>query len=372
MGPPSARPRVDASLGSPSRPPGQGRAVAVRLRGAPAVPGTAILARHDLAARVAGADPGRPRRRRRAGPSDAAALLGHGRAGRRAVDRCPDRRRPLHLKAEHLQKTGSFKARGALARIAALAADGTRAASSPCRRATPRRRTRGPARRPASMSSSSCRRGAVRSKVEACLGYGAEVVLHGAHVGETFDAHGGAARRARARPSSTLRRRRRDRGRGLRRAGDPRGPARRGRRGRRDRRRRPDLGRRRPRSRSSARPCGSTASSRRLERHGLALAAGESCRSSPRRWPTAWARRSPASGPRDGPALRRRRDLLLDDATILGGPALRAGADQAGRGAGRGRGARRPAVRARAVPRRRPGLRRAVRRERRDRRGSGN
>ena len=28
--------------------------------------------------------------------------------------------------------------------------------------------------------------GAVRSKVEACLGYGARVVLHGAHVGETF------------------------------------------------------------------------------------------------------------------------------------------------------------------------------------------
>ena len=27
---------------------------------------------------------------------------------------------------------------------------------------------------------------AVRSKVEACLGYGARVVLHGAHVGETF------------------------------------------------------------------------------------------------------------------------------------------------------------------------------------------
>ena len=28
--------------------------------------------------------------------------------------------------------------------------------------------------------------GAVRSKVDACLGYGARVVLHGAHVGETF------------------------------------------------------------------------------------------------------------------------------------------------------------------------------------------
>ena len=28
--------------------------------------------------------------------------------------------------------------------------------------------------------------GAVRSKVEACLGYGAEVILHGDHVGDTF------------------------------------------------------------------------------------------------------------------------------------------------------------------------------------------
>ena len=35
-------------------------------------------------------------------------------------------------------------------------------------------------------SRSSCRPGAVRSKVEACLGYGARVVLHGEHVGDTF------------------------------------------------------------------------------------------------------------------------------------------------------------------------------------------
>ena len=39
---------------------------------------------------------------------------------------------------------------------------------------------------------------AVRSKVDACLGYGAEVVLHGAHVGETLRA--GARARGRARP----------------------------------------------------------------------------------------------------------------------------------------------------------------------------
>ena len=37
--------------------------------------------------------------------------------------------------------------------------------------------------------------GAVRSKVEACLGYGAEVVLHGTHVGETFAGWSGCATR---------------------------------------------------------------------------------------------------------------------------------------------------------------------------------
>src|SRR5688500_19740542 len=92
----------------------------------------------------------------------------------------------LYLKAEHLQKTGSFKARGMSNRIATLEADARergvitlsagnagqayawagRAAGVPVTVVMPV--------------------GAVRSKVDACLGYGARVVLHGDHVGDTF------------------------------------------------------------------------------------------------------------------------------------------------------------------------------------------
>jgi threonine dehydratase len=90
------------------------------------------------------------------------------------------------LKAEHLQTTGSFKARGMTNRIGTLPQDARsrgaitlsagnagaayawagRAAGVPVTVVMPA--------------------GAVRSKVEACQGYGARVVLHGAHVGETF------------------------------------------------------------------------------------------------------------------------------------------------------------------------------------------
>jgi len=93
----------------------------------------------------------------------------------------------LHLKAEHLQKTGSFKPRGGLVRLAAL---------------TPAERRRGVITISAGNAGQSYAwasheagvhcvvvmpEGAVRSKVEACAAYGAEVVLHGADVGETFE-----------------------------------------------------------------------------------------------------------------------------------------------------------------------------------------
>jgi threonine dehydratase len=92
----------------------------------------------------------------------------------------------LYLKAEHLQKTGSFKPRGMTNRIATLDASErsrgviTLSAGNAGQAYAWAGRTAGvkvtvvmPA-------------GAVRSKVDACLGYGARVVLHGAHVGETF------------------------------------------------------------------------------------------------------------------------------------------------------------------------------------------
>jgi threonine dehydratase len=92
----------------------------------------------------------------------------------------------IYLKAEHLQKTGSFKARGLTNRIAGL---------------TPAERERGVITLSAGNAAQAYAwagraagvavtvvmpQAAVRSKVEACLEYGAEVILHGADVGETF------------------------------------------------------------------------------------------------------------------------------------------------------------------------------------------
>jgi threonine dehydratase len=92
----------------------------------------------------------------------------------------------LYLKAEHLQKTGSFKARGMSNRIATL---------------EPEARDRGAITLSAGNAGQAYAwagraagvpvtvvmpAGAVRSKVDACIGYGARVVLHGDHVGETF------------------------------------------------------------------------------------------------------------------------------------------------------------------------------------------
>ncbi len=92
----------------------------------------------------------------------------------------------LYLKPEHLQKTGSFKARGMTNRIATL---------------NPKARSRGAITLSTGNSGQAYAwagrtagvpvtvvmpAAAVRSKVEACLGYGARVVLHGAHVSEAF------------------------------------------------------------------------------------------------------------------------------------------------------------------------------------------
>ena len=92
----------------------------------------------------------------------------------------------LYLKAEHLQRTGSFKARGMTNRIATL---------------TPEARARGAITLSAGNAGQAYAyagrasgvtvtvvmpAGAVASKVAACRGYGARIVLHGAHVGEAF------------------------------------------------------------------------------------------------------------------------------------------------------------------------------------------
>lgn len=94
----------------------------------------------------------------------------------------------LYLKAEHLQKTGSFKARGMTNRIASL---------------EPAQRDRGAITMSAGNAGQAyawaareagvpitvvMALGANPTKVAACRGYGAEVVLEGEHVGEAFAA----------------------------------------------------------------------------------------------------------------------------------------------------------------------------------------
>ena len=94
--------------------------------------------------------------------------------------------RRVYIKAEHLQVTGSFKPRGMTYRLATL---------------PPEQRTRGIVTVSAGNAAQAYAwagraagvhavvvmpEKAVRSKVEACRGYGAEVVVHGAHVGETL------------------------------------------------------------------------------------------------------------------------------------------------------------------------------------------
>lgn len=92
----------------------------------------------------------------------------------------------LYLKAEHLQKTGSFKARGMSNRIATLSPPArsrgvvTMSAGNAGQAYAWAGRTAGV---PVTVVMPA---GAVRSKVDACRGYGARVVLHGEHVGEAY------------------------------------------------------------------------------------------------------------------------------------------------------------------------------------------
>ena len=93
----------------------------------------------------------------------------------------------LYLKAEHLQKTGSFKPRGALSVLASL--------TEPERHRGVITLSAGNAAQAYAWAGAASGvrvtvtmpAGAVRSKVDACVAYGAEVVLHGDHVGETFE-----------------------------------------------------------------------------------------------------------------------------------------------------------------------------------------
>src|SRR4051794_15981200 len=93
----------------------------------------------------------------------------------------------LHLKAEHLQRTGSFNARGALAKLATLSPD-ERARGvitlSAGNAAQAYAWAGAEAGVPVTVVMPSA---AVRSKVDACIAYGADVVLHGANPSESFE-----------------------------------------------------------------------------------------------------------------------------------------------------------------------------------------
>ena len=92
----------------------------------------------------------------------------------------------LYVKAEHLQKTGSFKARATYTKVASLS-PGEREAGIITLSAGNAAQAYAWAAREAGVHATVVMpAAAVRSKVDACIGYGAEVVLHGSHVGETF------------------------------------------------------------------------------------------------------------------------------------------------------------------------------------------
>jgi len=93
----------------------------------------------------------------------------------------------LYLKAEHLQKTGSFKPRAALARISSLTQDERQRGAITISAGNAGQAYAWAAREAGVPMTVVMPEGAVAAKVAACRGYGAEVVLHGKHVGESLE-----------------------------------------------------------------------------------------------------------------------------------------------------------------------------------------
>ena len=92
----------------------------------------------------------------------------------------------IHLKAENLQVTGSFKPRGMTNKVASLTADERRRGIVTLSAGNAAQAYAWAGRAAGVHATVVMPARAVRSKVDACLGYDAEVVLHGAHVGETL------------------------------------------------------------------------------------------------------------------------------------------------------------------------------------------
>jgi threonine dehydratase len=94
----------------------------------------------------------------------------------------------LYLKAEHLQKTGSFKPRGTANRIAGLSPDERRRGAITMSAGNAGQAYAWAGREAGVPVTVVMPATANPTKVEACRGYGAEVVLEGEHVGDAFQA----------------------------------------------------------------------------------------------------------------------------------------------------------------------------------------
>lgn len=92
----------------------------------------------------------------------------------------------VHLKAEHLQRTGSFKPRGATVRLAHLAPEAAAAGVIAVSAGNHAQAVAWAARAAGLRATVVMPLAAVRSKVRACRAYGAEVVLAGETIGETW------------------------------------------------------------------------------------------------------------------------------------------------------------------------------------------
>jgi threonine dehydratase len=92
----------------------------------------------------------------------------------------------LYLKAEHLQKTGSFKPRATLARISSLTPDERRRGAITISAGNAGQAYAWAGREAGVHVTVVMPEGAVASKVAACLEYGADVALHGSTIAEAF------------------------------------------------------------------------------------------------------------------------------------------------------------------------------------------
>jgi threonine dehydratase len=92
----------------------------------------------------------------------------------------------LYVKAEHLQKTGSFKPRGALTKVETLDAGQRKAGIVTVSAGNAAQAFAWAGLRAGVPVTVVMPVAAVRSKVDACVGYGADVILHGTNIADTW------------------------------------------------------------------------------------------------------------------------------------------------------------------------------------------